>query len=159
MARKAANAAYRWMPPDIDRDIPGRSVGNAAIITMQLPHTPTSATTAGGIPRRDISTANRAAPTASSVNEAASSHPYGWNAYSLIIPQSGSRSDITCSVTMAATPPARAANPPTVNRLVMHLTVAAGGVSGHPEIGRIEPWRVPEPTPTSPGSSPGTGQG
>ncbi|WTY85680.1 hypothetical protein OG589_28010 [Sphaerisporangium sp. NBC_01403] len=114
------------MPPDIDNDIPGRSVGNAAIINMQQPHTPTSATVARSPPCRDISMANSADPTANSVSEAASSHPCGWKAYSLIIPRSGSRSEVRWTVTMAAAPPAMAANPPAVKRFVMHLTLAAG---------------------------------
>ncbi|GGK76554.1 hypothetical protein Sme01_20770 [Sphaerisporangium melleum] len=135
------------MPPDIDSDIPGRSVGNAAISSMQVPHTPRSVTVARPAPRRDSSTASSAAPTANEVSEAASSHPFGWNAYSLIMPCSGSRPEVTCSAVMAAPPAVRAARPPAVKGVVMHPTVPSGLVRGHREIVRNDPWSVPEATP------------
>jgi hypothetical protein len=114
------------MPPDIESDIPGLSVGNAAIISMQQLHTPINTTVEGSARRRDISMASIAEPTANSVSDVPSSQPCGRNAYSLIMSRRGSRSEVTCSVAMATAPPAVAANPPAAIRFIMPLTFAGG---------------------------------
>nr|WP_067135945.1 hypothetical protein [Microtetraspora malaysiensis] len=77
MQTNATNAAYRWISPDIERDIPGRSVGKPATSSMQPAHPPTSSA-----PRRSSRasrTACSAAPVASSDSETPSSHPCGVN--------------------------------------------------------------------------------
>ncbi len=121
---------------------------------MQQLHAPTSSTAERSAPRPDISTAITAEPTANKVSEAASNQPCGWNAYSLIMSRSGSRSEVTCSAVMAPAPPARAAYPPAVKRLVMPLTVASGLPRGHRRSAGASPGasrRRPRPHPAAPG--------
>ncbi|GII78485.1 hypothetical protein Sru01_34670 [Sphaerisporangium rufum] len=119
MLTKAAKAAYRWMPPETDSDIPGRSVGNAAISTMHSPHPPTSTAARRSTPRRASSTANSVEPAANDPSDAGSSQPPGWKAYSLIMPCTGSRPAVRCRAIIAAAPPVRAANPAAASRFVM----------------------------------------
>nr|WP_262841617.1 hypothetical protein [Sphaerisporangium corydalis] len=45
---------------------------------MQQPHAPSSSAVGRPLPRRDRSTASRAAPTANKVSEVASNQPCGW---------------------------------------------------------------------------------
>ncbi|GLW12388.1 hypothetical protein Misp01_75160 [Microtetraspora sp. NBRC 13810] len=103
------------MPPDIDSATPGRSVGNAPIISMLHPHTAISVTMRRSAPARARATANAAAPAAKRVSEAGSSQPSGVNAYSLINPCTGSRPDRRCNQAIAAAPVATAPSPPMTN--------------------------------------------
>ncbi|GAA4559011.1 hypothetical protein GCM10023193_15230 [Planotetraspora kaengkrachanensis] len=72
---KATAAAYRWIPPDIDRDNPGLSVGNPATSSRQQLHSPVS--NAARRSSRASLRAVRTEPHASRTSEAGSSQPYG----------------------------------------------------------------------------------
>ncbi|GGS92746.1 hypothetical protein GCM10010156_58760 [Planobispora rosea] len=139
IARNAANAAYRWMPPDMDSGTPGRSVGKAPISSMHRPQIPTSAAALRSLPRRARRTAKAVAPTAKSVSEAGSSQPSRSNAYSLIRVCTGSSPVATCRPSMDTDPATIAVYPPRTihgpeNALLpMASTIASGQVMKYPK--------------------------
>ncbi|GAA4594434.1 hypothetical protein GCM10023194_61320 [Planotetraspora phitsanulokensis] len=99
---KATAAAYRWIPPDIDRDNPGLSVGNPATSSRQQLHSPVSSAT----PRssRASRRATSAEPHASDTSETGSSQPYGAKTNWLITSCRGSSPDTRCRSTMPRQP-------------------------------------------------------
>ncbi|MBB2911119.1 hypothetical protein FHS43_002384 [Streptosporangium becharense] len=101
---KATNAAYRWMPPDIDSGTPGASVGKAPTSSMHRPQSPTSRAAPRFSRCRDSRAAMTVAAAAKRVSERGSSQPSASKAYSLITVCTGSRPVATCSPSMVAAP-------------------------------------------------------
>nr|WP_230984216.1 hypothetical protein [Microbispora oryzae] len=126
---KAANAAYLWMPPDIDSEMPGRSVGKPATRSRHPLHTPTSPATRRS--SRASPTASTAEPAASSASDMGSSQPCGVKTYSLIMWWSGSRPDNRCRASIPATPQPMTTNP---NNIPMALHDGHGDAGGPSEI-------------------------
>lgn len=74
---KATNAAYRWMPPDIDSGAPGWSVGKAPTRKMVPAQMPSSTVIRRSPPALASTSASSPAPAAIAMSEAGSSQPCG----------------------------------------------------------------------------------